>query len=348
MAHSKIDFHKRELTIHKAIVDPAFNEKTVLVTDTWDYVDLWLRRNRQERARLFWEQAHNFWSATSVLSKESSPLTSYYCMLNAVKTLLIVKGSTFSERHGVSGTTTGKRTSITNEVVEFKNGGILASLCRFFDESADGEIYPLSHLLYNLVYVHRSFNLSLPSMPELFIPIHRPRIVKSVNTSEAWFCAELHGVHASHHTLNRLGTDFERDLGEIIANDTRSLVVRRVRRFSWRSTEITASLARYRTYHRSLRKRLAYIYGGQRLWYLKRAAGPTGYIDRSHLTIAFAAMHRLSELSRYSPDLLVGHFEGRYNWLLSEFIEIAPSQFIDNLSAELTGLEFMPPLRASR
>jgi hypothetical protein len=54
-------------------------------------------------------------------------------------------------------------------------------------------------------------------------------------------------------------------------------------------------------------------------------------------------MHRLSEMARYSPNKLAKHFEGRYNWLLSEFISIAPMQFIDELSCELTGYEFMLP-----
>lgn len=55
----------------------------------------------------------------------------------------------------------------------------------------------------------------------------------------------------------------------------------------------------------------------------------------------------LSELARYAPDRLAKHFEGRYNWLLSEFIAVAPLQFVDAISAEMTGSECMPPGRAS-
>jgi hypothetical protein len=58
-------------------------------------------------------------------------------------------------------------------------------------------------------------------------------------------------------------------------------------------------------------------------------------------------MHKLSELARCSPDRLAGHFEGRYNWLLSDFIATAPVQLIDNISSEMTGFEFMPPMRTS-
>jgi len=42
------------------------------------------------------------------------------------------------------------------------------------------------------------------------------------------------------------------------------------------------------------------------------------------------------------------HFECQHNWLLSEFISSAPAQFIDEISSEMTGREFMTPGRASR
>ncbi|CAH8239481.1 hypothetical protein VAEU17_5700001 [Vibrio aestuarianus] len=63
------------------------------------------------------------------------------------------------------------------------------------------------------------------------------------------------------------------------------------------------------------------------------------------MPIMFAAMHRLSELARYSPDKLAKHFECQHNWLLSEFITSASNQFIDEISSEITGYEFMIPRR---
>ena len=63
------------------------------------------------------------------------------------------------------------------------------------------------------------------------------------------------------------------------------------------------------------------------------------------MTITFAAMHKLSEMARYTPDKLARHFDCQHNWLLSEFITSAPNQFIDEISSELTGHEFMLPGR---
>lgn len=339
MAYRDIEYQGKPLTIHKAIVSPDFTSKTVLVSDTWDYIDLWLKRNGPSSARFFWDQARHFFAATKVLPKESSPLTAYYCMLNATKALLLVKKLQFTESHGVTGNTGGKKSSISNEHVRFKGSGILFTLSTYLGETVNGECYNLRDLLYNLVYIHRAFSLSVPSFPELFVPIRNPRIVCSNANRESWFCAELEGRHASMHTVNKLPTGFERDL-----SITDRFVVRKKKRFEWKPRD-GARLAKYGSYHQTLRKHLDYIHSPQRLWYLKRRDGPNGFIPRSSLPIAFAAMHKLSELARYSPDLLGRHFEGRYNWLLSEFISVAPTQFIDSISTEMTGHEFMPPGR---
>jgi hypothetical protein len=339
MAYCIIEYLGKPLTVHKAIVSPEFNAKTVLVTDTWDFIDLWLKRNGPSRARFFWDQARQFFAATKGLPKESSPLTAYYGMLNATKALLLVKRLPFAEHHGVAGESVGKRFSISNEQVTFKSTGILSALCAFLGETVNGEQYSLRDLLYNLVYIHRAFSLSVPSCPELFVPIRNPQFVRSNRTNESWFCAELEGRHASMHTVNKLPAGFERD-----NSVTNRFIVRKKKRFAWKARD-KSCLIGYGAYHRKLRKDLHYIYSSQRLWYLKRRAGPAGFIPRSSLPIAFAAMHKLSELARYSPDLLAKHFDGRYNWLLSEFIAVAPMQFIDSLSSEMTGYDFMPPGR---
>jgi hypothetical protein len=40
---------------------------------------------------------------------------------------------------------------------------------------------------------------------------------------------------------------------------------------------------------------------------------------------------------------LAAFLAGQKNWLLSEFIQMSPPQFIDEIAAELTGYQFMMP-----
>lgn len=340
MAFRNIKHKSKNLTIHKTITAPRFNEKTILVANTWDYVDLWLNRAGKHSARFFWNQAHSFYDATLSLPKTSAPLTAYYCFLNATKVLLLTKGVTFSDQHGVSGFTTGDQTSLSNEKVIFKTGGILPALCNHLGETSNNEIYTLKDLLYNLPNIHRAFDLTYSSDAELFIPIHSPKIVRSQATHEAWFCAEITGKYANKYTINKLPDDYEKDISILD-----KFIIRSKRRFDWRPNQRPQSLNRYRTYHKRLRKDIYYINGNSCLWYIKRGGNIDGIIRRSSMTIMFAAMHKLSEMARYTPDKLSKHFDCQHNWLLSEFLKLAPSQFIDEISSELTGYEFMPPGR---
>ena len=328
------------MTIHKAITEPRFNEKTVLVSNTWDYVDLWLKRAGKHDARFFWNQAHSFYDATKLLPKVSAPLTAYYCFLNATKALLLTKGIQFSDYHRVSGFTIGDQTSLSNEKVKFKTGGILPALCQHLGETSNDEIYSLKDLLYNLPNIHRAFDLTYSSDTELFIPISNPKIVRSETTHESWFCAELTDKYMNQHIINKLPTGFERERS---VQD--KWLIRARRRFDWRPNQRPASLNRYKNYHRRLRENLYYINGETKLWYIKRGGNINGIIPRTTMTITFAAMHKLSEMARYTPDKLSKHFNCQHNWLLSEFITSAPSQFIDEISSELTGYEFMLPGR---
>ncbi|TDO99744.1 YaaC family protein [Marinomonas balearica] len=340
MGFRDIKHNNMDLTVHKAITEPRFNEKTVLVTSTWDYVDLWLKRAGKHEARFFWNQAHSFYDATMLLPKTSAPLTGYYCFLNATKALLLTKGVAFSDEHGVSGYTIGTQTSLSNEKVKFKRGGILPALCQHLGEPSDEEIYSLKDLLYNMPIIHRAFDLTYSADPELFIPIKNPKIVRSDTTHEAWFCGELTDKYATRRTINKLSNLYEQDLSE-----EAKFIVRSTARFNWRPSDRTASLNRYKNYHKRLRTDLLYINGPSRLWYLKRSGNNDGIILRNTMALMFAAMHKLSEMARYTPDVLSKHFDCQHNWLLSEFITSAPTQFIDEISSELTGHEFMIPGR---
>ncbi len=336
----------KEVHLHKSTCKPSWGEPTVLVESTWDYVALWLAREKQKRALFFWEQSRSFYEATKSLPKTSAPLTSYYCFLNAVKCLLTVKKIPFDERHGVSGWTKKGSAGLAREFVKFKNKGILPELCRYLGENVNNNVYSAKDILYNLAYIHRAYHLTFTSQPELFIPISKGKYVHAPASKKSWFSAVIDANYAHSQTVAILPPTFERDKG-----DATCFVARRKKRFDWirGKAHKNANLTRLSDYHRDTRKYLHYIYAPMRLWYLKRkGAGVKGYIDRHPMALTFSLMHRLSELARYSPEYLSRHFDSQHNWLLSEFIQVAPSQFIDEISAEITGQEFMIPGRAAR
>ncbi len=343
MSATQITIGSRKAVAHKAVVDPDFTGKTVLVEDTWDYVAMWLKRKGKGNEQIYWEQAKYFYEATRRLPNISAPLTAYYFALNATKALLSAKKIAFSDQHGVTGRSGQGKTSLSKEFVDFKRGGILAELCRYVDETADNQTYTIKDIFYNLPCIHRAYNLTFTSQPELFIPVEEPRFVRKAGSSEAWFCCDITDRrYCNKNTIKKLPKKYERDEG---SGDC--FTVRRKDRFKWihGAAHKRNNLRNLTNYHRKVRNNLYYIQGSTKLWYLKRDDGPNEIIQRSSLTLTYAAMHRLSELARYEPMRLVKHFECQHNWLLIEFINVSRDQFLDEISAEITGNDFMVPGR---
>lgn len=340
MPTKEILLNSKVIQTHKATINPDFNKKSILVDNPWEYVELWIKRHNNNNALFYWQQANGFYEATKQLPKTSSPLTAYYCFLNATKSLLEIKGIKYSDKHGVTGSSINNVSSLSNEIIKFQANGVLSELSRLLGENVNGEEYTFKNLIYNLGFIHRAYNLTYSSDPELFYPIHKPHFVRINGQNEAFFTAEIKSeFYKNQNTINKLPKTLERDLGY-----PEKWIIRKKNRFQWLSGRANKSknLIRLKSYHQSVRKDIHYIYGSTDLWYFKRN-GFGNSVNKNTLTITFALMHRLSELSRYDPVRLKKHFECQHNWLISEFINLAPAQFIYAISCEITGQEFKIP-----
>jgi YaaC-like Protein len=327
--------------LRKCIKSPVFSGKTVLSFDTWDYVNLWLQRRKHQDALFYWKQSRYFYDATMSLEKTASPLTAYYCFLNATKALLLVKKEPFTEHHGVAGARKKKSSDkLGSDHVTFQTGGVLAALSHYLGESIQEETYSLKDILYNIPYVHRAYQLTYNWEPELFFPISTPQFVRKTESHEAWCQFMVTEEQLKNKFFLKILPDrLEKDEG-----DGDNFVVRFKDRFDWKwGGNKKENESRLCNYHLKVRKCLFYIHGVKSLWYVKRASNVKGFINRGALPLTYAAMHRLSELARYEPLKLEKHFSSQHNWLLAEFIKAAPMQFIDQISSEITGYDFLPP-----
>lgn len=326
----------KPVRLHGAFKNPDFRSQRVLCSDPWDFVTLWLKRNHKKGASFYWDQAKYFYEASGNLPPVSSPLTSYYCFLNATKALLSANEFSFKEAHGVGGRSITGQKSLANELVDFQGAGILPSLCEFLEEPSNaGKDFSLQKILWHLPFIHRSYCLTYKSATELFIPIKNNSFMRKDGSKEAWFQAEIDKRYVNSHTERLVRPGFE------INHEDGRAVIRRKRRFKWSGRDIESSILEFRKYHRSIRTRIIPIYASENRWYIKKAVAGHDDLKNSQLVLMLAAMHRLSELSRYDPIAFSGHFNVNHNWLLAEFIKCAPSQFIYGVASEITGLEFI-------
>jgi hypothetical protein len=315
------------------------------VEDQWDYVEMWLKRNNKNAALFFWRQAEDFANASRDMPNTSSPLTRYYSAMNAAKALLSAKGIGFSPYHGLTGENrSGDATLADEEVTLVANNAIAPQLCRYMGEVVAKATYTLQDILYNLPYIHRAFTITVPAQPELFLPISSPSFVRIEGTTDSYFTCTIPDKYFQSPSMIAQLAGYEHDVG--ITDD---FVVRRKKRFTWDDAfPEDINVDAFMDYYRCIRKTTFYIKGSGRLWYLKMSAPTAGLISRSSLSLTLMGLHKLSELARYTPDLLARHLDSQHNWLLSEFINLSLPQFIDEIAAELTGHEFMPPGYSAR
>jgi hypothetical protein len=325
---------------HKAYKNSDFTSKAVHVSDKWDYVESWLRNHTSNRALTFWIQAKSFKDANNKVDRLSQPLTSYYCILNMVKALLISKGVDLPQviNHGLTGKSEGIKNLLTNEYVILKNSGVLSQLCYYFDETiGDNEQISIDDLLYNLPFIHRAYCISNGTRrdKELFIPVVSPRfykIEKPVSRKNSYFCGELtDSWSATQSTINKIPDSFE------LVPDTEK-TIRFKDRFEWSGRAHAPKVKKLELYNKKLRNKIFYIHGCTDRIYLKRN-NISGVVNHNNIVISFAILHRLSELCRYNPESFNAHYRNRYNWLLDEFLKRVLEQMVDEISAEITGQE---------
>lgn len=332
----------KAIRLHGAINDPDFRTQRVLSTDPWDYVSLWLRRHHKNESLFFWEQAKHFFAASSTLPPLAAPLTNYYSLLNATKALLTAKGQEFSDLHGIKGGADLGHKSLANEFIDFKGGGILPALCAYLDEPDNaGKKISLKDIFWQMPFIHRAFRLTYRSSTELFIPLTSHRFMRIDGSRDAWFEADIDLKYVNAQTKKTIGSGYE--LIQLQETQRKQFIIRRKKRFSWSSRDLAEGIPALKQYHKEIRKKVVPIFAAENRWYLKKSVAGHEQFNNSQLTLIFAAMHRLSELSRYDPMNFSKHFGVSHNWLLSEFIKTAPSQFIFGIASEITGHEFIIP-----
>ena len=346
MAIKPLEINSKVPHLMKPVTNADYTAKTVLTNSAWEYVELWLKRqktNQGERALFYWKQAYNFFKASECLSIESRPLTAYYCCLNATKALLKMKGNSTINfdtlGHGISSDRKQwSNNNIKYAKVIFLGSGVLFELSRYLKEEAVKKKYSVYDLFYNLVCVHRAFSITY-QCAELFIPIRDVKYIVDTDIKKGWIQFTVDERYANGNSLKYAPKQFEK----VKYNSNLNYSMRNKRRFNWDIHEDKKlRLNNISKYHNKVRKYFHYIFGDTRLWYLKKNIPLNNKIlNRNSLTLIFAIMHWLSELTRYNPEKFEKIMNGKQNWLICEFINNALYQFVDEISCEITCVDIM-------
>lgn len=346
MSIKPIAINSKKIQLMKPVTGALYDSKTVLTNSSWEYVELWLKRQSGERAKealFYWRQAKNFFDASEVLPIESRPLTSYYCCMNAAKALLAINGPDKlpleNISHGISSSRgQWKNDKLQNAEVIFSGSGVLFELSKYFGEDATKKTYKIYDLLYNIPCIHRTFSITY-QVTELFIPVRNIYFFTNTELKKRWVQFQVDERYANGNSLRYVPSGYE----TVTFNKDNTYYMRCKKRFDWDSHEdIKLRLNKLSHYHSKIRKDLFYIYGDSRLWYLKKDITTNKHIiKRNSITLIFAVMHWMSELVRYNPEKFRRMMTTKQNWLVHEFIDNALYQYVDEISCELTKADIM-------
>lgn len=344
-----VKYNNKPLTLKTSIRSPKLTGRTVIVSDRWEYVRFYLknikrgRKSDAERALFFWNQAEEFYKSSKDLSLTSSPLPLYYCFLNATKALIEFKDKNnqyYTAYHGVSGTNRNsniKKLRLSEQEIKIKAKGVCPALLNFLDGNMGliGSSQSLDDLLANLVYIHRTYVISqgIQQNKEMFIPLDEVYFVRKPD-KYVTINAKVDEKYVKNDSIKNNSL-----LNVSTYQDSKNNT-----RISWR--RCTCRLQNIRNvstnqsllnFHRRVRKSFQEISSGiNSRWYFKDFNRPKS-VDIPPSVIMFMSMHRLSEHSRYEPDILNAYLTKEHSWIISEFIKATPFQFINTIAAEITG-----------
>ena len=332
--------------MRKAVVSPVYESQNVIVTNFWEYIEMWIMnaagrsipKTKATKALFFWKQAASFYYAAGTLDNYSKPLLQYYCILNATKTLLECKSLKYKTFHGVTGWDKNThKISLSTEIVRIKGEGVMPALMSYFgDRTGQTSTFNLKDLMMNVPFIHRAFNLTYKSSSNLFLPVRETYFVKQDKGKRSWLSFRFVYTDKTKHFMSKVPSFWEE-------NPHSGGYFRPKNAYFTSNQSLNESQrAQFDNYYYEVRKKFSFISGNETLWYLKRdnLGGITTFSD---LVVMFAVSHRLSELARYSPDLLRRHFKKKHNWLLSEYLNNVLYQFCDNISAEICGHDLVLP-----
>jgi hypothetical protein len=242
----------------------------------------------------------------------------------------------------MTGKIISSKIELVNEETKLKRAGIIVSLSNYLSETEPRDTHNLKDLLANLPFIHRAFCLTYKTQTNLFLPIQDAKYVIDPATKHVTLRAKIGGRFTDGRYMATLPAILEQVPGEAPG------VVRSTKHVQWHKRGASkavqaAALTALHALHHELRAHLVCISAPTDLWYVRREVAASPRIERYGLTIMLAAMHRLSELSRYDPAGLEAHLSGKRNWLLSEFLQLSPAQFIDEIACEMTGEELRMP-----
>lgn len=343
--------------LHTAITHAG---SSVPFREPWSYLRFWIRDNYPQSSRAdaleLAEQAERFYRIAAQASSETSPLLWYYCFLNLSKALLLKTPTvyTLSEvehaTHGIAepadnsnGYVTLNKQKVTVYGVR-KSGKtpklqVFPALCEAlgtpikFPAGAGSVDLSIKSLLSHTVSVHRAFSTAYAA-PLRFCKVDVAAMERRAATGKSgdmW-----HRLRLASQDVKAAGAAVK---SFALANALRSVAPAQsahhdyetsLQKFS--NTNFLKHLAEQRAELKKVVHPLILPQGYR--YYLF----PEQNVLRQPASI-YAVIFYLGSIVRYKPHRFSSLIGNKYHWLIEEFLQVAPKQFVGLVINEITDCE---------
>ena len=307
------------------------NHKKLIISDIWSFWDYIIKKNSKNKPFLnsLLEQAKNFYQSAEQSPVKSKPLLYYYSFLNLSKIILSLENgytSNFTYMHGLKEINNGKfslsEIKIQEKKIQIKN--VAYELMEVFgDDLPDCSFnVNIKEMLAHCVGIHRAYSEIYNNQKEIFLRLEKPSLYK--DGKDMIFKSKINSCkNDDYQKLIALNYPIIQEENEYFINITIQ----------------TANYHKVRNDYYNLSKELK-KFG---IWYFIGNKGYTMYLSTnpdhrySIESIIYNTMFYLGSITRYHPHLFDKIFSDKEQWLMSEFLETQPKQFLYLATAKILG-----------
>lgn len=339
-----------------------FNNNKILIADIWSFWDYVIKatsknNNRKNILSSLLEQAKMFYKAAETSELRSKPLLYYYSFLNFAKIAIEISGDEITKvqrfDHGIEVEETSKFT-FDNANVQIKklNSGEInpkkRSVCYEFMKIVEPNIPhsfppPLSlnikKLLMHCIGIHRTY-ANVYSVDECFFKLISPCLQR--DGKELIFKSEIDVEKKRYSTLQqRYASNISQEIQIIVDLGKEKEVKKPIFMHKITMPNYNVTQSQYYELSKQLREK--------GLWYYLGKDGYTIYLSSSeHYRhspefIIYCAIFYLGSITRYHPYLFDDILSEEDQWIVSEFLNTQPKQFLYLVTSKILGIEIREP-----
>lgn len=314
-----------------SLVSLGKNEKLVIsdIWAFWDYVIKKASKDRKEEDFLksLLEQARHFYITAETSPVKSQPLLFYYSFLNFSKIVINLDrrhGPRKLYMHGINENHNNKfsHSIIIKQKQKTNIVQVAHEIVSIFDKNIPaGDVHiNVRDLLNHCVGVHRAYS-EIYNQTEVFFRLGSQKLYK--NGKELIFSAEVKCTASDIPSLVALGYPIAQDEERIIYTEK-------------------VAMATYSPTRRDYAA-LSDAIQQRGIWYFIGNSGYTLYISNSTTgrysqeSIIYMVMFYLGSITRYHPYMFDEIFSDKEQWLMSEFLNTQPKQYLYLATARILG-----------